>query len=255
MRLHVVSDLHLGVAGFELPRTDADVVVLAGDVGRPQEALAWAARLGRPVVYVAGNHEFYGASLEGTWRTLRQLAAIAGCDVHLLEGDDWVWRGTRFLGTTMWSDFSIAGDGPARELAQARARPLVNDFARIRVDTATDRLFSPADSVALCERAAAWLDRKLDEPFDGPTVVITHHAPSARSIHPRFAGSPMNPSFASDLEHLMGTGRVALWIHGHTHDSFDYDVAGTRVLCNPRGYVRNGVAENAAFRPDLVVVV
>jgi hypothetical protein len=132
----------------------------------------------------------------------------------------------------------------------------VRDFSRIRVDgDRPDRLFAPADSIALCKRAADWLAHRLAEPFDGPTVVITHHAPSPRSIHPRFAGSPLNGCFVSDLERLMDGERVHLWIHGHTHDSFDYTVAGTRVLCNPRGYAKNGLNENVAFDAGLVVAV
>lgn len=253
MKLHVVSDLHLSVAGFELPATDADLIVLAGDIARPAEACAWAQRLGKPVIYVAGNHEFYGGSLDGTLAALRQHSA--NTPVHVLEEEAWVVNGVRFLGTTLWSDFAIAdADGP-RARAEEQALALIRDFSRIRADSASDRLFSPADSIALFRRSAAWLQRQLEQTFDGPTVVITHHAPSARSIHPRFAGSPLNASFVSDAEHLMGGERARLWIHGHTHDSFDYTVAGTRVLCNPRGYAKNGAVENAAFDAQLVVSV
>ena len=86
-------------------------------------------------------------------------------------------------------------------------------------------------------------------------MVVTHHAPARGSVHPRFAGSPVNPCFVSDLAETMGGERVRLWIHGHTHDSADYDVAGTRVLCNPRGYAKDGVDENPRFDPSLVVEV
>jgi hypothetical protein len=86
-------------------------------------------------------------------------------------------------------------------------------------------------------------------------VVITHHAPSPKSIHPRFAGSAINACFVSDVESLMGAQRAALWIHGHTHDSFDYTVSGTRVVCNPRGYSKNNVNENPLFDPNLVVTI
>jgi len=255
MKLQIVSDLHLSVAAFELPATDADWIVLAGDVARPEQACAWAARLGKPALYVAGNHEFYGGSLEATMAALRRHCA--GTPIHVLERDALVVDGVRFLGTTLWSDFSIV---PASEREQAlqQSVALVRDFSRIRVDgdaPAPGRLFSPADSIASYERAASWLARQLAEPFDGPTVVITHHAPSPRSIHPRFAGSPLNGCFASDLEHLMGAERAQLWIHGHTHDSFGYAVAGTRVLCNPRGYAKGGVDENPAFDARLVVTV
>jgi hypothetical protein len=78
---------------------------------------------------------------------------------------------------------------------------------------------------------------------------------SARSIHPRFEGSPVNACFVSHADHLLGGGRAALWIHGHTHDSFDYTVHGTRVVCNPRGYALDGANENARFDPDFTVDV
>ena len=253
MKLHIVSDLHLGVAPFELPATAADWIVLAGDITRPEAACAWAARLGKPVLYVAGNHEFYGSALEATMAALRQHSA--GTPIHVLEREALVAGGVRFLGTTLWSDYSIV---PANERAQAMRQSvaLVRDFSRIRVDhDADERFFAPGDSITLFEQAAEWLARPLAEPFDGPTVVITHHAPSPRSIHPRFAGSPLNGCFVSDLERLMGAERVGLWIHGHTHDSFDYTVAGTRVLCNPRGYAKNGVNENAAFDARLVITL
>jgi predicted phosphodiesterase len=250
MKLQVVSDLHLSVAGFDLPDTAADWIVLAGDVARPPEACAWARGLGKPVIYVAGNHEFYGGSIDGTLSALR--AHSAGTEIHVLEADELIVEGVRFLGTTLWSDFS-AVDESERAQAEEQAVAMIRDFSRIRASSAAERPFSPNDSIELFRRSAAWLQRKLDEPFDGPTVVVTHHAPSRQSIHPRFAGSPLNACFVSDAEWLMGVERVVLWIHGHTHDSFDYTVAGTRVLCNPRGYAKNGVNENAAFEAGLVV--
>ena len=252
MKLHVVSDLHLSMAGFDLPETAADVIVLAGDIARPPEACAWAKSLGKPVIYVAGNHECYGGSIDGTIAALREHSANMA--IHLLEADELIVDGVRFLGTTLWSDFSIV-DEAERAQAEELAVAMIRDFSRIRADSSAERSFSPTDSTELFHRSAAWLQRKLDEPFDGPSVVITHHAPSRRSIHPRFAGSPLNACFASDAERLMGGDRVALWIHGHTHDSFDYSVEGTRVLCNPRGYAKDGVNENAAFDPGLVVQI
>lgn len=107
----------------------------------------------------------------------------------------------------------------------------------------------------LFERHRRWLEGRLAEPFDGETVVVTHFAPSVRSVAPRFAGSPLNACFVSDLERLVAASGAALWVHGHTHDSFDYRIGDTRVLANPRGYVRGGVSENLAFDPGLTVVI
>lgn len=253
MNLHVLSDLHLNVAALEVPKIDADISVLAGDIARPNEAMAWAASLERPVVYVPGNHEFYGGALEGAVRELKRLSANT-C-VKVLDCDEVVLGDVRFLGATLWTDFLLFGEGEPREWAMVQARLWVRDFHRIYVDEKLEQLFSPAAAIALFARHAAWLQGKLDQPFPGPTVVVTHHAPSPQSLHPRFANAALSACFVSDVEYLMGKGRVALWIHGHTHDSFDYTVDGTRVVCNPRGYAKNGVNENAAFDPELIVEV
>jgi len=253
MKLHVLSDLHLSLAGMDVPDTDADVLVLAGDIERPGAACAWARRLRKPVIYVAGNHEFYGGDLQGTLHELRHECAAS--DLHFLECDAWVCDGVRFLGATLWSDFRVFADDAMRAASMADSARLIRDFQRISIDPQRSRPFSPHDSQILFDRSVAWLDAQLQQPFGGPTVVVTHHAPSPRSVHPRFEGSLLNGCFVSNLERLMGGERVRLWIHGHTHDSFDYTVRGTRVLSNPRGYVMRGVGENPRFDPTLTVEV
>lgn len=251
MKLNILSDLHLGQGALAPPRNDADVVILAGDIGRPDEAVAWALSLGKPVLYVAGNHEYYGSSLAGTEARLRQLCA--GTEVHLLGGEERIIEGVRFLGSTLWTDMLLFGDREGRAAAVEQALRYIRDYTRIHLDEQSRAPFTPLDSIALFQRHAAWLAHKLAEPHDGPTVVITHHAPSPASIHPRFAGSVINACFVSNAEHLLDGDRVQLWVHGHTHDSFDYSLNGTRVVCNPRGYARGGINENASFDPDFVV--
>lgn len=253
MKLHVLSDLHLSVSPFDPPSTDADVIVVAGDVGRPERASEWLRRVDRPAVYVAGNHEYYGGSIPGTIRELRRLCA--GSDVHVLENDAVEIGGVRFLGTTLWTDFMLFGEGERRDLAVQGAIQFVRDFTRIRRDDDGDATFTPDDSARLFRDSARWLTDTLATPFAGPTVVVTHHSPSPRSVHPRFAESILNTCFVSDAEHLLDGARVPLWIHGHSHDSFDYVVNGTRVVCNPRGYSKNDVIENRRFDPGLVVEV
>jgi predicted phosphodiesterase len=252
MRIHVLSDLHLSLGAMAQPPSDADVVVLAGDIARPREAAAWAQGFGKPVVYVLGNHEYYGATLDGAMAELKHLCK--GTSVHVLHCEEAVLGGVRFLGATLWTDFDLFGLGEPKAAAMAAAQRMIRDFSVIRTDEA-GTLFTPDDSAALFGRHAAWLGRKLATPHAGPTVVVTHHAPSTRSIHPRFSESILNACFVSDLECLLGHERVGLWIHGHTHDSFDYGVNGTRVLCNPRGYARDGVNENASFDPGLTIEV
>lgn len=254
MKLHILSDLHLSVHPLAPPRTDADLVILAGDIHRPAPAMAWALALGKPVVYVPGNHEFYGSSLQATVQELQALAA--GTPVHVLDNQVLVWRGLRIVGSTLWTDYLAGGSGAAQDAAIAQALAFNRDFSRIRCGPPdAQRPFTPPDAAELFARNVRWLRATLDEPFDGPTVAVTHHAPSLRSIHPRFAGSPLNAGFVSDAEHLLGAERACLWVHGHTHDSFDYRVNGTRVLCNPRGYAVDGANENAGFDPLLTVAV
>lgn len=253
MKLNILSDLHLGFSGMDRPRTSADAVVLAGDLSRPQEAVAWALGIDKPVLCVLGNHEFYGASIDGAAHEFKRLCA--GTHVQLLDSSAVVIQGVRFLGTTLWTDFELFDDNGRREAAMAEAQHMMRDFSRIRRHQGEEALFTPQDSIELFKRHSRWLDETLAMPHEGPTVVITHHAPSPRSIHPRFAGSPLNACFVSNVEHLLGASRVRLWIHGHTHDSFDYTLKGTRVVCNPRGYARNGVNENPLFDPDLTIDV
>ena len=253
MKLNVLSDLHLGRGVIEMPRTDADIVILAGDIARPPEAIAWASQLRKPALYVPGNHEFYGGSIDGTVAELRRLAT--GTNVCILDDDAIVVDGVRFLGSTLWTDFMLFGEGAGRATAMREGQRFMRDFTHIRRRDDSDAIFTPADAAALFEAHARWLTAKFTEPFTGPTVVVTHHAPSRRSIHPRFADSPVNACFVSDAERLIDGSRAFLWIHGHTHDSFDYTVSGTRVVCNPRGYAKNGVNENARFDPEFCVEV
>jgi len=251
MKLALLSDLHLSVHPLTPPRTDADVVVIAGDVERPAAAMAWVRQFDKPTVFVAGNHEFYGSDLISTPAALR--AHAEGSLVHVLERDEWRHGGVRFLGCTLWADHRLHATAQEREIAVQQSLRFVRDFSRIAVAPGSPGLFTPADSQRLCDEAVAWLEARFAEPHAGPTVVVTHFAPSRQSIHPRFAGSPINACFVSDLAAHILRWQPRLWLHGHTHDSFDYRIGATRVVCNPRGYAPDGVVENARFDPSLVL--
>jgi predicted phosphodiesterase len=253
MKIALLSDLHLSVHPLAQPVTDADIVVLAGDLWRPAEAMQWAGAFAQPTLFVAGNHEFYGGSIPGTYRALREHAE--GSRVRVLEQDAWHHQGVRFLGCTLWSDYRFFDSDDARATGLHQATTLVRDFSRIRVAEGFDATFTPAVSQLLFDRSVTWLEARFREPHDGPTVVVTHFAPSPRSVSPQFAGSPLNACFVSDLEAKIQAWQPALWLHGHTHDSFDYRVGATRVVCNPHGYARDGNNENPRFDPVLVLEV
>jgi Icc-related predicted phosphoesterase len=247
MKLHILNDLHIEFEDFDPPATDADVVILAGDIGVGMEGLRWAqVRFpDRPVIYVPGNHEFYHHDLSLT----EELKAQAPAHIHVLNDDQVIIDGVRFLGSILWTDFALFGEGE-RFYAMKTARKWMTDFSIIRND---GRKFTPQDAARLHTASRSWLASRLAEAFEGRTVVVTHHAPSSRSVHPRYARDLLTPAFASNLENLMDGDRPTLWVHGHMHDAFDYEVYGTRVVCNPRGYTPNTLS--ADFQPDLVMEI
>lgn len=249
MRIWILSDLHLELDPWAPPEgVVADVLVLAGDIHRGTRAIKWMKTfreaLPDNIIYVAGNHEHYREILP---RALRELRAARLLGLHFLENSSVVIAGVRFLGATLWSDCQILGD----KTATLRCARYMNDYRAIRTSSSTE--LSPTDTCKWHEISRAWLARNLDEPFDGPTVVVTHHAPSLRSISAEYKEDPGTGFFASNLESLLDA-RATLWIHGHTHASCDYTHCGTRVVANPAGYLRpSGVRENLDFAPRLVV--
>lgn len=253
MKIALLSDLHLSMQPMSMPHTDADVVVLAGDLGRPDVAIGWARQYAVPTLFVAGNHEYYGSDLVTAMSQLRSRAA--GTPVCVLERGEWRHGGVRFLGCTLWSDHRLGATAEERGLGLRQAIELVRDFSRIRVAPDFEETFTPALSQLLFDESVAWLDERFAEPDAGPTVVVTHFAPSRLSIAARFADSPLNACFVSDLHAKILRWQPHLWLHGHTHDSFDYRIGSTRVVANPRGYVQHGEIENRQFDPSLVVEV
>ena len=259
MRIQLASDLHLELlrrwpdACLVAPAPGADVLVLAGDIHRGLRAIERFAAWPVPVLYLAGNHEYYG----GQWETLRSdlRRAADGTAVRFLDNDVVTLDGVRFLGSTLWTDYALAGINPTA--AMAAAEGFLLDHRRILTASGPFRARQALDEHL---RSRAWLARELSVDRSMPTVVITHHAPHPGSIHDRFAGSPVNAAFASDLAGLVE--QADLWLHGHMHDSFDYRVGRCRVVCNPRGYARNRdeagsigelAFENPAFQPRLVI--
>ena len=175
MRIHLLSDLHNEFDLFEPEVRDADVVILAGDINVKTRGVEWAKNTFTcPVLYVPGNHEFYGGHLT---RTLEKMRAASSDQVRVLDRDEVILSGVRFLGATMWTDFAATGNPP---IAAFTAQNGLNDFKQIR--TADFRRIRPADLISESAKTRDWLRAKLADPFDGPTVVITHHAPSMRSL-------------------------------------------------------------------------
>ena len=250
MQLRVLSDIHLEHERFTPPAVPADVVVLAGDIAPGTAGIDWAAaHFGdTPVVYIAGNHEYYGQALPDLNDEL-EAAAIA-VDVHPLEDGELILGGVRFLGCTLWSDFELAG-AAEREQSMELCERLVNDYSQIRFGSGERRLRA-ADTRAVHLTSRDWLAQRLAEPHDGPTVVVTHHAPLVRARPDNPIMRAIAGAFASDLSDLIAGDGPDLWIFGHTHRAADLELGGTRILSNQRGYPHE---PDDGFRPRLVVEV
>lgn len=257
MRILVLSDLHPEVWGervlqFDMLVSSPDLVVLAGDIHTAGRAPAWAAQAFSkvPVLYIAGNHEFYGDTIEGADEVIR-----AKCEdvrnVRYLNCDEFTYDGVRFLGCTLWTDFGLFNPNRIRS-AMLDARASLNDYQRIRVASAGHRRLHPQDTARIHASHRAWLDNKLAEPFFGHTVVLTHMAPSFRSVAQKYASDPVSAAFASNLDNMVE--RANVWIQGHTYTSVDYCIKRCRLVANPLGYLmRTGRAENESFDPNFVV--
>lgn len=262
MRIQIVSDLHLEHCHDipDIKNNDADVLVLAGDivgvpdlmpthpaVGRMIQFFTLASQRFKHVIYVAGNHEHYASKFNETHDIIREF--LTPCrNVSFLENEHIEIEGVAFFGATLWTDLN-SGDPVTSKFVQEG----LNDYNLI-VDRHGKKI-TPIDTFATHLRSRVALKEFLKTVKK--CVVITHHAPSFHSIHPRYRDEPwMNYGFYSEFEpYIKSNPQIALWIHGHVHDSFDYKIGETRVVCNPRGYPRPvfGLFENYNFDEKKVV--
>ena len=229
------------------PLPDADLLVLAGDIDIGLGVFDAFADWPVPILYLIGNHESYGRVYDQDRAAIR--AACTGTNIVLLDQDvvtagDLAARfpawassraaalpNVRFIGCTLWTGYRYSACGKSHEAQMERAERALNDHRLIRLTTGP---FDAQAALACHEADSAWLRSELDKPFDGDTVVITHHSPSERSVHPRFQGDPLTSAFVTDLPDLLEQAQV--WIHGHHHNSSDFVEHGCRVVCNPSGY-------------------
>lgn len=242
MKIQYFSDVHLEFGQAELPVTEADVIVAAGDVGVGAGGVEWLKSSGKPTIYVAGNHEFYGGDIAGVQAEIG--TAVAGSAIRFLECKSTEIGGVRFLGATLWTDFM----GENARLMEALIDNM-NDYHQITCD---DRPLKPADLVAINHAARDWLEGELAVSHAGPTVVVTHHAPLFASWRGA-DNSVFKGAYCNNLSRLIIDYDIALWIHGHVHARSDYRANRVRVVCNPRGY--DGYQLVDGFDPGRIIVV
>lgn len=225
MKINYFSDIHLEFWTAEPPLTDAELIIAAGDIGSHNQGVKWLKTFDKPVIYVAGNHEYYSQEYNSTLNALRD--ECAGTNIHFLENDVWVFGGIRFLGCTLWTDLFVAGHLYANQLGS-----MSNDFKCIKYGNGA---FDPFKFTQLHRRSLVWLEQQLATPFPGKTVLVTHHAPSPLSWQGP-ADSVTKLAYCCNLKEMIERYKMAVWFHGHIHAICNYRIGATQVLCNPRGY-------------------
>ncbi|MGQ2980563.1 MAG: metallophosphoesterase [Polaromonas sp.] len=278
MNIQLLSDLHLeSNPHFRAqPTPGADLLVLAGDIGSyqpgsllpgsdfglarfsPLPPAQGGAGWPTPVLFIPGNHEYDGLDFEATHARLRETCERLG--LVWLEQQSLVLQGVRFIGSTLWADFDALGAAAAAAGDMTLGQQLKSREKAFRAANfylSKNHSFQNGEPVlaeALRERglaSQAWLRQALAQPFDGPTVVITHFAPSLLSADPRYGLAPGTAGFCNALDDLLG--QAQLWLHGHLHCPSDYVKNGCRVVANPLGYARKG--EQEAFKPDFLIEI
>ncbi len=279
MKLQLLSDLHLEIHPHfhPSPAPGADLLVLAGDIGSYQPGslltdddfglarfspLPQYAGWPTPVVFVPGNHEYDGQDFDAAHARLRRVCDRLG--LLWLERESLMLDGVRLVGTTLWSDFDALADhhgitDPGQRLKRREKAFRAADFYLAKTGgTRRGEPFLAAQLRAQGLACQAWLRETLVQSFSGPTVVVTHFAPSLRSADPRYGMTPGTAGFCNAMDDLLPQAR--LWLHGHLHAPSDYQAQGVhedgrpwhcRVVANPLGYARKG--EQDAFLPHCVV--
>lgn len=242
MKIQFFSDIHLEFGAAQLPPTDADVIVAAGDISIGAAGVEWLKASGKPTIYVAGNHEYYGGDI-GTVQQ-RIHAAVGGTDIRFLECATTEIAGVRFLGATLWTDFM--GENP--RLMDALEEHM-NDYQQISYH---GRGLVPQDLAAIHRVSREWLEHELTTAYAGKTVVVTHHAPLYASWHAA-TNSIFKAAYCNNLSRLIVDHPIDLWIHGHVHARSDYRANALRVVCNPRGY--DGYQLVDGFDPALTIAL
>ncbi|NEH47485.1 phosphohydrolase [Rhizobium leguminosarum] len=268
MRAWIISDLHYSpmdaLVGAPLRIPDADICICAGDISENVSmSIAYLRRdieRHMPVILVLGNHDYYNSSIDLALERARR--EIEGTRIHLLENKTIEMVGCRFVGATLWTDFavSIGGDEHVppeerRAIAFGLVPSLMADFSCIfRSDerrTGENGMVTVHEILKRHIASRSYIDQELAKPFDGRTIVVTHHAPLTESFDARFYGHVTNAAFGSDLSDLIAGRRPWAWIHGHIHRARDYLAGDTRIICNPRGY--GGERDMNGFRSDFVI--
>ncbi|NUN09014.1 MAG: metallophosphoesterase [Ignavibacteriaceae bacterium] len=232
MKIQILSDIHCEFENFVPRDSGADLLIVAGDLNTGTKGVKWIKNYFPeiPVVYIAGNHEFYHHAFPKLINDIRK--ETKGTNIHFLENDIFIFNNVAFMGCTLWSDFKLFGDNS--HYAELAASELMTDYKVIRFSP-NFRLLRTMDTAKKHLQSVDWF--RTEAMFNNMNkIVITHHAPSIHSLSPEFREDLVSAAYASNLEYLIEELDPLLWIHGHTHRCVDYRIANTRIISNQKGY-------------------
>lgn len=254
LKIQIMSDLHVefvGTSGFPPIAIDVEVVVIAGDTCEGLQTAVRRMRAAYPttaIITVAGNHEFYGRDIREELRQAREVARELG--VHLLENDALILGRLRIIGMTLWTDYELFGIASMPHAMQI-ARETLRDHRRISWQRKPWRRFRPYEARNLHLGSREYLETELAKSHDGPTMIVTHHAPTGSAIAAELRNNTIAAAYASDLHPVIDRYQPDIWIWGHTHRARNAVRGCTRLISNPCGYPD----EETGFDPSFTIEV
>lgn len=263
MNIRLVSDIHLEFGYLNLPVLEGeenDILVLAGDVGLASKSITYMPFLEevserfQDVIYILGNHEHYHGSIKRSLDKIKHEIDFHGDihNVHVVNNEVVRIGQVSFVCSTMWASYEKGSP-----MAFYDANLWMNDHKIIRTGPKNEpyrQKFKAEDAYEEYLEAINFIFPAIkEEKAKGQKVcVVTHHGPSWQSVPERFRHgefAKLNGAYVSDLDEDIIDADPDLWVHGHTHDSFAYEIGETAVICNPRGY--HGHEINPDFNPEL----
>ncbi|QIG68191.1 putative metallophosphoesterase protein [Rhizobium phage RHph_Y68] len=245
MKAWVLSDLHHDQNEWLAvnPPSEADIAIVAGDVCSDLWLTNVALQI--PTFYVAGNHCFKNEDFFARRQRFADISKVCP-DFRFLDNSSVVYEGVQIFGGTLWTDFAGGNDELMENCLRTKG-----DYKRIWKNKEGSIRWKPHHALSEFRKTKRFIEHTLLSDHEEKTVVVTHHAPSYKSIAPEFANSPLNGAYASQLDYMIEGIGPDFWIHGHTHNSADYMINRTRVINNPHGHY----GENKKFDPGLIITI
>lgn len=261
MKIALASDVHLEFGDLDFDNdSGADVLILGGDIcvaadigqrdsynimgehyksNRFHDFFQRCCARFPHVIFIVGNHEHYHGDFAKTVPHFKDVLGYLP-NLHILEKETWVLDDITFIGGTLWTDMNRRDNRTLHDIAR-----MMNDFRCVDNSAKTEDhrgwpgRFTTTDAANDHDAMVQFIRQTVAVNPSGRYVVVGHHSPSRLSTHPRYQGQfIMNGGYSSQLDDfIQDHPQIKLWTHGHTHEDFDYMIAGCRILCNPRGYV------------------